>query len=251
MAGSTQAFERPHHRRIGRVLDSLDAARLRPYACWFGGGTAIALRQHEYRESRDMDFMVANEAGYRELRLTLMTAGTLAPITRAGHIPFPLERPLRADQYGIRTFMLVDDVPLKFEIVREARIAFDPPGRADRLHGVYTLTRIDLAASKFLANSDRWADDSTYSRDVIDLAMLDLPPRHLVPALRKAQAAYGRAALRDAQRALEALHERSGRLLRCLGALSVTLPPALVQQRLRSLARRLGAVANVLGDSQP
>lgn len=239
-----QAFERPHHRRIGRVLDSLDGARLREYACWFGGETAIALLQQEYRESRDMDFLVANEAGYRELRLGLMSARTLAPITRAGQIPVPMERPPRVDQYGIRAFLQVDAMPLKFEIVREARIAFDTPGRMDRLHGVYTLTRSDLAASRLLANSDRWADDSTYSRDIIDLAMLNLPPRQLLPALRKAQVAYGRAALRDARRALEALRERAGHLLRCLDALSVTLPPALIQQRVRSLARRLRVAAD-------
>lgn len=239
MAPSTPSFDRPHHQRIGHVLDSLDAAQLRRYRCWFGGGTAIALRLHEYRESMDMDFMVASEAGYRELRLALMAADTLAPITRPGVAPIAMERALRADQYGIRTFLLVDNVPLKFEIVREARIAFDAPGRTDRLRGVYTLTRIDLAASKFLANSDRWADDSAFSRDIIDLAMLDLPPRHLQTALHKAQAAYGPAAQADARRALQALHTRTGRLPQCMGALSIRLSPALVQQRLRDLSRRL------------
>ncbi|HET6588049.1 MAG TPA: nucleotidyl transferase AbiEii/AbiGii toxin family protein [Oleiagrimonas sp.] len=234
-----RTFEHPHHRRIGQVLASLDAARLRECACWFGGGTAIALRQGEYRESVDMDFMVSEQAGYRDLRHRLMAAGNLAPITRAGCAPIALEREIRADRYGIRMFVLVEKVPIKFEIVNEGRIQFDVPGRADKVCGVYTLSRTDLAASKFLANADRWPDDSVFSRDVIDLAMLDMPPRQLAPALRKAWEAYGATVVTDMRRALDTLRDRPGRLERCIKALSIALPPAAVQQRLRSLARRL------------
>ncbi len=49
-------FERPHHRRIARVLSALDGDLLREVNCLFGGGTAMALRFGEYRESVDMDF---------------------------------------------------------------------------------------------------------------------------------------------------------------------------------------------------
>ena len=34
----------------------------------------------------------------------------------------------RADQYGIRAFVVVDSLPIKFEIVNEGRVAFDVPG---------------------------------------------------------------------------------------------------------------------------
>jgi hypothetical protein len=37
-------FARPHHRQVARVLETLDAGLLRDCGCWFGGGTAIALR---------------------------------------------------------------------------------------------------------------------------------------------------------------------------------------------------------------
>src|SRR5699024_3477673 len=195
-----------------------------------GGGTAVALRRGEYRESVDIDFMVSEQAGYRDLRHRLKSAGNLAPITRAACPPIPLEREIRADQYGVRTYVLVDEVPIKFEIVHEGRIHFDAPGRADKVCGVYTLGVVDLAVSKFLANSDRWLDDSTFSRDVIDLAMLDLPPRQLIAALRKATEAYGASALSDMQRALQALRSRPERLERCVKALSITLSPAGVQQ---------------------
>lgn len=53
--GVGYVFERPHHRRIARVLQALDGDRLRALGCLFGGGTAIALRYGEYRESVDID----------------------------------------------------------------------------------------------------------------------------------------------------------------------------------------------------
>ena len=37
-------FERPHHRRIARVLSALNGDLLRETQCLFGGGTEIALR---------------------------------------------------------------------------------------------------------------------------------------------------------------------------------------------------------------
>lgn len=36
-------FERPHHQRIAHVLAALDGGALAQHACWFGGGTCIAL----------------------------------------------------------------------------------------------------------------------------------------------------------------------------------------------------------------
>lgn len=56
-------FERPHHQRIAQVLRALNAPLLRENQCLFGGGTAIALRYGEYRESVDIDFLVSGVAG--------------------------------------------------------------------------------------------------------------------------------------------------------------------------------------------
>ena len=77
-------FERAHHRRIGRVLESLDAALLRSYQCWFGGGTAIALRCGEFRESVDIDFLVSDPTGYRALRQRLRGAPRPAGVLLVG-----------------------------------------------------------------------------------------------------------------------------------------------------------------------
>ena len=76
-------FERPHHQRIAHVLHALDGAALRQYGCLFGGGTCIALCHGEYRESIDIDFLVSNPAGYRELRQRLTGPHGLAAITHA------------------------------------------------------------------------------------------------------------------------------------------------------------------------
>ena len=95
-------FERPHHRDVALVLQSLDPQVLAARCCWFGGGTAMALRYGEYRESVDIDFLVADLAGYRALRQMLGGADGLAPLVRPG-MHLELARELRADQYGIRT----------------------------------------------------------------------------------------------------------------------------------------------------
>jgi hypothetical protein len=56
-------FERPHHRRIERVLQLLRSAFLRQSSAYFGGGTSIALQIREYRESVDVDFLCNDAEG--------------------------------------------------------------------------------------------------------------------------------------------------------------------------------------------
>lgn len=234
-------FERPHHQRIARLLGSLDAEMLRTQQCWFGGGTAIAMRHGEYREAVDVDFLVSHMEGYRGLRQLLRGATDLGPITRAGRDPLPFDRDVRVDQYGIRSFVVVDDVRIKFEIVNEGRIDFDQPARADQVCGVATLSQLDLATRKLLANADRWRDDSVFGRDAIDLAMMDLPPQRLRPALQKATRAYGQDVVVDLEQALDALRGRPGWLAHCIRAMAINLPPAALLQKIRLLARRLVA----------
>ena len=134
-------FERPHHQRIAHVLSALDGATLRQHGCLFGGGTCIALLYGEYRESVDIDFLVSDAAGYRELRQLLTGPRGLAAITRANAMPLVTLRDVRADQYGIRTQVQMDGQAIKFEIVREARIVLDQPDEADDICGISTLTR--------------------------------------------------------------------------------------------------------------
>lgn len=234
-------FERPHHQRIAHVLAALDGDVLRQHGCLFGGGTCITLRHGEYRESVDIDFLVSDAAGYRELRQLLTGPTGLNAMARPGAQPLTMLREVRADQYGLRTVVQMDGQAIKFEIVREARIALETPGPEDVVCGISTLTRLDLAASKLLANSDRQADDGVFSRDVIDLAMMDLRLPALLMALAKATQAYGPAVARDLTKAIDRLQERQGWLERCMQAMAMTMPRAVLWQKIRALRRVLKA----------
>ena len=239
-------FERPHHRRIARVLQALDGEQLAAAGCAFGGGTAIGLRRGEFRESVAIDFLVADLSGYRTIRTLVTGSLGVAALARETIPPWQPLGDVRADQYGVRTRLVVDDVPIKFEIVREARISFEPFRLRDRLCGVPALGDVDLAAEKLLANADRWADASVFSRDVIDLAMLDLPPRCLRPALEKARGAYGDSIDTAAFAALAALRNDPERLARAIAAIAMHRPQAWIVQKLRGPERRLRAAKNLL-----
>ena len=234
-------FERPHHQRIAHVLGALDGAVLRQHGCLFGGGSCIALRYGEYRESVDIGFLVSDATGYRALRQLLTITAGLAPITHAHAMPLVALREIRADQYGIRTMVQMDGQAIKLEIVREARITLEIPfaddSTDDSICGVSTLTRLDLATSKLLANSDRQADDGVFSRDVIDLAMMGLPLPALRAALVKAEQAYGDSVARDLGKAIDRLQNRQGWLERCMHVMAMRLPKAVVWQKVRALRR--------------
>lgn len=228
-------FEREPHRRVARILAALDGPLLSAHGCLFGGGTAIVLRHGEYRVSVDIDFLVSHLPGYRALRERLTGASGLASITRPGGT-VEQARELRADQYGLRTLVSVDGTPIKLEIVHEARITLEPPGNDDAVCGVPTLTRLDMAARKLLANSDRWADDAVHSRDLIDLAMIQLPRPLFRQALDKAGQAYGGSVVADLDRAVRRLRDRPQRLAQCMRALGIDrVPQALLWSRIRRL----------------
>jgi hypothetical protein len=232
-------FERPHHRDVALVLQSLDPQALSQRHCYFGGGTAMALRYGEYRESVDIDFMVSDLAGYRELRQLLGNAHGLQPIVRGG-LQLELAREVRADQYGIRTQVRAGTSTIKFEIVLEARIDLAAPGNKGRICGIQALAPIDLAAEKLLANADRWTDDSVYSRDLIDLAMMQADRSLLEAACVKAEAAYGDAIRSSLAQAVATLQSRRGRLEECMAALSIgPVTKAQLWQAIRGMARRL------------
>jgi hypothetical protein len=232
-------FEREHHRNVALVLQALDPQVLAAHHCWFGGGTAMALRHGEYRESVDIDFLVADRSGYRDLRQMLGGAVTLGPLVRPG-LAVQVVRELRADQYGIRTQVRSGTALIKFEIVLEARIEFDEPGPEDQVCGIRTLAPVDLAAEKLLANADRWPDDGVFSRDVIDLAMQGASRAVLEAACAKAEAAYGASVRRSVAAAVEALRKRPHRLDECMRALSITgLSKAQLWTRIRKLAKAL------------
>lgn len=229
-------FERAHHRRVAEVLAGLEPQLLADNHCLFGGGTAIALRYGEYRESVDIDFLVSDVAGYRRLRQLATGSEGLRALARDG-VQLQQAREVRADQYGIRTLVRIEDIEIKFEIVLEARIALEAPGAADRICGVAALSPLDMAASKLLANSDRWADDSVFSRDLIDLAMMRPDKVLRRQATEKARLAYGNSIDTDLAKAVDALLQRPGRMERCMQMLQMrpSVPPALLRKHIKAL----------------
>ncbi|MEI4271261.1 nucleotidyl transferase AbiEii/AbiGii toxin family protein [Klenkia sp. LSe6-5] len=235
-------FDRPHHRLVADVLTRLDGALLAEHSCWFGGGTAIALSYGEYRESVDIDFLVSDTVAYRALRQLVRTDGLAA--LAGGELD--LVRPARVDNYGIRAVVRAGDVPIKFDIIQEGRIDLDASPAQELICGVRALTRADQVASKLLAHDDRWADPSTFSRDLIDLAMMDPSSGELAAGAGKAVAAYGAtvgASLRDA---VDHLRRRPQRLDACLRALKMHATRVEVWQRIRTLGSRCAGI-DVLG----
>jgi hypothetical protein len=222
--------KRPHHKKVLRLLNALSAELLEATACYFGGGTRIVLELDEYRESLDVDFLCANQDGYRELR-NQVTSQSLGGIFADQPM---LLRDVRADMYGIRTFVEIDSQPVKFEIIREARIPLAGTNIPDL--PVPCLDHSTAIAEKFLANADRGLDKSTRSRDLIDLAFMVGSWDHsqISQGLELAKSAYGDSVLNLLDSALELFDDGDYRK-QCLSDLEVRGKQTL-ETGLRTLA---------------
>jgi len=232
-------FKRLHHQYVARVLNSLNAPLLLDNHCLFGGGTAIALRYGEYRESVDIDFLISDIDCYRHLRQLMTSPSGMAAILREGAEALEQSRPVRADRYGIRTMLLVENYPIKFEIVLEGRIQLESPDPQDEICGVTTLSILDALTCKLLANSDRWRDDAVFGRDLIDLAMLEPSQKLMTAAITKAEGAYGQSIRKDLNKAIERMQVEDDWMERCMQALSIEIPKALLWQKVSAVSRTL------------
>jgi len=187
----------------------------------------------EYRESDDIDFLCSSREGYRDLRSTISnrSLGQIASGT------LTLAREIVADRYGIRTFIEMDERRIKFEIVNEGRI--DLSGGRQRGLEVPCLDERSCFAEKFLANADRWSDESYLSRDVIDLAYMQQGwgMERFVEGGRLAYAAYGDAVETSARAAARKLLRSKLYLKKCVDDLRVVGQATLVAG-LRAIAAR-------------
>jgi hypothetical protein len=211
-------FKRRHHQNIISVLEKFDADLLERAGCYFGGGTAIVLATNEYRESVDIDFMIASTDGYRLIRELV----TDTDINKLANEPIPLVRDVRKERDKISTVIGVGEGerPIKIEFVLEARI----PLSAQRLPEipVAVLSQVDLYAEKLLANSDRWNDASVMYRDAVDLAMM-IDQWGAIPqeAIDKASRPYGRALQADFRKVTEFLSENDASLNKALASMGM------------------------------
>lgn len=227
-------YKRAHHRRIGQLLHAFDEELLAETKCFFGGGTAITLLLDEYRECVAVDFICASQEGYRRLR-NVITQESLGALLKQ---PVPHRREVRADRYGIRTFLAIDDTPIKLEIVSEGRISVE--GASESAFPIPCLSRVDMFAEKLLANTDRGLDRSALSRDIVDIAMMvrhwgDIPRT----AWDKARGAYGESVAKIFRSTLM-LIEDAGYLGKCLDGMAMEKAlgreiPAIVRSQLEQI----------------
>jgi hypothetical protein len=148
-----------------------------------------------------------------------------------------LVRDVRADRDGIRTFLGIDSVRLKFEIVFESRIDVD--GALDPRLGVPVLRPAHAIAEKLLANADRGLDESALARDLVDLAFAaaHFGRPTFEEGLAIAEEAYGTAAGRYLNASLSAFGHRV-HAAQCIKSLAVDDVPTL-RKGLRLLRRWL------------
>ena len=222
-------FRRRWHRLVWRVLESLNGVLLASTKCYFGDGTRIALELGEFRESVDVDFLCSDRVGYRTLRNTIGPR-TLGEIFSGR---YELMREVRADLYGIRTFLRVDEQPVKFEIISEGRISLT--GAVVDPFPVEVLDRTSCIAEKLLAHADRGRDETTHGRDLIDLAfmMASWPDADLRSAMAVAESAYGAAVRRELAAGLSRFDDEEYRR-NCIEALSIS-DPQVLNRGLRAL----------------
>ena len=210
-------FRRKAHRDVAKILASFDAEFLLGAHCYFAGGTQVSLAHNEFRESRDIYFICGDRDGFRKLRETV----TEQSLGRVAKENLQLAREVRADRDGIRTFIAIADTRIKFELILEARI--DVHGNLDEALGVPALDLDSMVAEKFLANADRGLDESTHSRDLIDLCFIAAAHGGdaLLPGLGIAEAAYGAATKRYLELALKRFADDKRLLSACARALDI------------------------------
>jgi hypothetical protein len=218
---------------VARALRAFDADFLARAGCFFGGGTQLAMTLGEYRESRDIDFLCSQRSGVRALREEIDNR-SLGAVLRA---PLELARDVRMDRDGIRTFLVVEATRLKLEIVFESRI--DLEGELDRTLGVPALRPACAVAEKLLANADRGLDESTLSRDLIDLAFAAarLDTAAVDAGFSLAESAYGAAVRRYLGASLDAFKART-RAQHCIKSLAID-DTSTLRRGLRALRARL------------
>lgn len=232
-------YRRPLHRRTAHVLSLMDGRFLEQAQCFFGGGTQLVMAHGEFRESRDIDFLVSAQAGWRLLRQTV-SERSLGKIFKGTIL---LEREVRTERDALRTFIKEDPSapPLKFEILLEGRIELE--GAMDRALGVPALDSATAIAEKLLANADRGRAREHRSRDAIDLAFLSLQidEAQLLAGYDIARDAYGDVVARELDEALKMLSLDARYRALCLEELSVEDPKGLKKglERLQGFKRAI------------
>jgi len=224
-------FERAHHQRISAVLRCLDGPRLLKNHCLLGGGTAIVLARDEYREAIHIELCCNSAEVYREIRRAV-DAQDPGWLFRE---PVQMLREPNFHRHGIRLAVLLDGTPVKIEILLENRIPFAACLPEAAIEGVWSLAEEDLVATRLMANTDRYGDDSFMSRDIIDLAMLATDGILSPAGVTKARKVYQNGIDTAFVRAKAMLLESDGRVATCMRELKMKMPPHELARRIERL----------------
>ena len=217
--GSKRMFELEHHQKIISILNALDADFFDEVGAYFGGGTLLALAYDEYRWSKDIDFICPVGEGYHKLRKAINENSYDALFADTDGLEFP--RDIKADQYGVRFAVKLDDFIIKFEIIAEGRIELGEPAYYDWC-SVPCLSFEDSCAEKLLSNADRWGDVAIESRDLIDLAVLRMQDEIPQAAYDKAEEAYP--VIEPLLKAIDKFQGNENYRERCMQALEIEAP---------------------------
>ncbi len=218
-----QMFERELHQKFLNVLNQLKANFLLECGAYFGGGTLVSLNHGEYRLSKDIDFLCSTGTGYRLLRQKIAENQYNALFKTQNNLDLPGE--IKADQYGVRFAIIVDETLIKFEIIMEGRIELGEPDYPS-WSPVPCLNEIDSFAEKLLANSDRWNDSSVESRDLIDLSVQRLKSPIPREAIEKAETAYP--VIEPLKKAISFFQNNPNYRDKCFTALRIVEPSKII-----------------------
>lgn len=215
-------FKRHHHNLILKALKGLNSDLLIQSDTFFSGGTAISLKNDEFRESIDIDFLCFSSSGYRKIR-NQITNKNLGKILIDNEISIP--KGIKFDRYGIRCVLQIENVNIRFEIVSETRQE-NTPGfdtNINGLEGVPVLNNEGLLTQKMLAMSDRGTDKFNASRDAIDFIVLaNNPYLDFTTAFNDACFSYGeKTVIKGIQDSIETLLNNESYYQDCLKSLDI------------------------------
>jgi hypothetical protein len=153
-----------YHHCLRVLIGSLNAPFLAVNGCFLSGATPVIFSLDEYRTADSLVLSCFGQNGYRQLR-EVVSHTSLGPIFRQ---PIELARPVRADRFGIRTYVMVDSRPIHIEIYKEDRFRPAPGCPTSAL----TLSRSDMFVERLLANADQSLGATTVSAPAVDLAIM-------------------------------------------------------------------------------
>ena len=168
---------------INTVIEQLDKNLFVERQIVLGGGALIGLKYQQLRtllRSRvcfanldavrpcsDLDFLVSPK-NFQQLRAGISGGQSIFRRQEGFRASEP-----RIDRYGIRYPLFIErgdrETALKLEIIADYNLEIDKP---ETYNDLPCLNLVDRLAAKLMANADRWGDDSTFSRDLIDLAII-------------------------------------------------------------------------------